>query len=81
MNRKAYRRVVIFLPGEAALAVAASLLRRQHVRIGLAGEQQLPDLKGSGDAETSPFGRTVKPLQPLYAARHCASILGMTLHP
>lgn len=74
-------RQMVILPGEAAFAVAASLLRWQHVRIRLAGKQQLPDLKGSGDAETSPFARTVKPLQPLYAARHCAPILEMTLRP
>lgn len=61
------------LPGEAALTVEASLLHWQHVRVRLAGEQQLSNFKGSGNAETSPSPRTVEPLDSLDAARHRAS--------
>lgn len=58
------------LPGEAALAVAASLLGRQHEGVGPAGEQQVPNLEGSGDPQSSTFPRAVEPLQPLHASRH-----------
>lgn len=60
------------LPVEAALTVAASLLYWQHIRVCLAGKQQLSDFERSGNAETSPFSRTVKPFKSLYTAYHCA---------
>lgn len=69
------------LPGEAALAVAASLLGRQHEGIGPAGKQQLPDLEGFGDPEPSPSAWAVEPLQPLDAARHDSVLPEMTRHP
>lgn len=56
------------LPGEAELAAVASLPDRQHGRVGRAGQQQLPGLKSSLNAESSTLSRTVEPLQPLHAA-------------
>lgn len=61
------------LPGKAALTEAASLLHCQYIRVSRAGKQQLPNFKGFGNAETSSFSRTVKPLNSLDAFGHRAS--------
>lgn len=73
--------VKLHLPGEAALAVAASLLGRQHEGIGPAGKQQLPDLEGFGDLESSTLPWTIEPLQTLDVARHDSVLPEMTRHP
>lgn len=66
------------LPGEAALAVAASLLGRQDEGIGPAGKQQVPDIEGFGDPEPSTFPRALEPLEPLDVARHDSVLPEMT---
>lgn len=72
------------VPCEAGLAVVAPLTHWQHVGVRRAGEQQLPDFKRPGNAQTSAFLRTVKLLESLDAARHCAApgspSLWMTTH-
>lgn len=69
------------LPGEAKLAVAASLFGRQHEGIGPAGKQQVPDLEGFGDPESSTSPWAIEPLQSLDAARHDTVLPEMTRHP
>lgn len=58
------------LPGEAEFTVAASLFDGEHTGVCGAGEQELSHFKRSGNAETSTFSRTVKPLKSPDAARH-----------
>lgn len=69
------------LPGQAALTEEASFLGRQDKGIGLTREQQVPDLEGFGDPESSTFPRAIEPLQPLDVARHDSVLPEMTFHP
>lgn len=66
------------LPGEAELAAAASLADWQHVRVRRAGEQELSNLKRSGNAESPSFPWTVEPLNSADAASHCCVFPGST---
>lgn len=70
---KACRDKNSILPGKAEFTVAASLFYWKHRGVCGAGEQELSNFKRSGNAETSTFSRTLKPLKSPDAARHCTS--------